>query len=239
MDLVEPYVLQNGLPFLVASGSSSSGDYGVSGIPHSFLIDAEGKLAWHGNPAGLSKGAVKKALKGAKRPKGDFLAVRIDEPVDARGEKARKLAEDGELAAALKEVAAILADESATGEQKQGAATVQSAVEAHVALLTGQAEQFIKDRDLGKALTILEALGKEFGASETGEKSRKRVEEIHSDPQLKAEMEAAKAWTRLQDQIRELKPAKARPKIEDFVKKYTGTKAADRARAMLGPGKSK
>ena len=52
---VEPYVDQMDLPFLVASGSSSGDAYGVTGIPHTFLIDAQGTLVWEGSPGDLSK----------------------------------------------------------------------------------------------------------------------------------------------------------------------------------------
>ena len=61
-ELVEPYVEQLDLNFTVAAGSKSSGAYGVTGIPHSVLIDAQGNVAWQGSPYELSKGVIKKAV---------------------------------------------------------------------------------------------------------------------------------------------------------------------------------
>ena len=227
------------LPFLVAAGSTSNGDYGVSGIPHTFLIDAQGVLVWEGHPGGLTKGEIKKALKGAKRPKVDHLSVRVDGEVDKRVEKARALAADGELASALKEINAILADEKATDPQRTGATTLKDAIDAHGKLLASQAEALVKARDVGRAITVLESLSKEFSSSEIGAEAKKRIGEIGSDEKLKAELEAAKALERLKDQIRPLKKDKAKPKIEDFVKKYQGTRAADRAANLLKSGSSK
>jgi hypothetical protein len=226
---VEPYVDQMDLPFLVAAGSTSGGVYGVSGIPHSFLIDAEGNLAWEGNPGDLSKGVIKKALKGAKRPKVDFLSVRIDGEVDGRLAKARELAADGELSEAMKEIESTLSDEKSDEGQKKAATALQGAIDAHAKLLASQVEKLLKSRDVERAIAVLEGLSKALPASEAGANARKRLDEIGSDVKLKGELEAAKALQRLKDQIRPLKKDKARPKIEEFVKKYAGTRAAERA----------
>ena len=31
--------------------SRSLEDYGISGIPHAFVVDRKGKITWHGHPA--------------------------------------------------------------------------------------------------------------------------------------------------------------------------------------------
>jgi hypothetical protein len=35
---------------IVGVGSESASDYGVTAIPHTFLIGRDGKLIWQGNP---------------------------------------------------------------------------------------------------------------------------------------------------------------------------------------------
>jgi hypothetical protein len=221
------------LPFLVAAGSTSNKAYGVEGIPHSFLIDAQGNLAWEGHPGGLSKGVVKKALKGARRPKVDYLSVRIDGEVDKRVQKARDLALDGDLSGASKEIDAILADERSTETQKTEATGLQSAIADHGQLLASQAEKLVKSKDVQRAILVFEGLSKEFGSSEIGASAKKRLGEIEGDKALQKELDAAKALERLKDLIRPLKKDKSKPKIEDFVKKYEGTRAADRAENLL------
>ncbi len=196
-------------------------------------------MAWQGYPGDLSKKVIKDALKGAKHPKADFLAVRYESQVDARVAKAHDLAGDGALSGALKEIDAILADAKASDEQKKDATAIKDAVDAHVKALSGQAEQFVKSRDVERAVKVLEALSKEFGSAEAGEKAKKRLDEISADPKLKTELDAAKALQRLKDQIRELKRDKSTPKIAEFVKKNQGTRAAERASLLLRTIKTK
>ena len=47
--------------------SSSLEDYGISGIPHAFVVDRKGKIAWYGHPAEPEmEKAVASALETAK-----------------------------------------------------------------------------------------------------------------------------------------------------------------------------
>jgi hypothetical protein len=66
--LVEGYVPKNGITYPIALGKY--GAYGVRGIPHACLIDPKGKVVWDGHPAGLPKGTIEGALKGARVPGG-------------------------------------------------------------------------------------------------------------------------------------------------------------------------
>lgn len=230
---VEPYVDQMDLPFLVASGSSSGDAYGVTGIPHTFLIDAQGTLVWEGSPGDLSKATIKKALKGAKRPKVDHLSVRMEGEVDKRVEKARDLAADGDLAPALKEIETILADPKSEEAQKKGATELKQAIEIHAQRLAAQAEKLLKAREVQRAVTVLEDVAAAMPGSEVGADAKKRLAAVASDEKLQAELDASKALDRLKDQIRPLKRDKAKPKIEEFIKKYQGTRAGDRAANLL------
>ncbi len=51
---VEPFVKQNQMIYPIGIGSDSDDIYGVTGIPHAYIIDKEGILVWQGHPmAGL------------------------------------------------------------------------------------------------------------------------------------------------------------------------------------------
>jgi thiol-disulfide isomerase/thioredoxin len=54
---VEPFLKQTPIKGVVGVGSDSGSDYGVTAIPHAFLIGRDGKLIWQGHPAeeGLEK----------------------------------------------------------------------------------------------------------------------------------------------------------------------------------------
>lgn len=61
--LVEPFVKQMNMEYLVASNSKIGQEFGVTGIPAAFLFGPDGKLIWDGHPAELDShlaAAVKK-----------------------------------------------------------------------------------------------------------------------------------------------------------------------------------
>lgn len=47
---VEGFAKEMKMNYSVGYGSTSGGDYGVTGIPHAFIIGADGKIAWDGHP---------------------------------------------------------------------------------------------------------------------------------------------------------------------------------------------
>ncbi len=63
LDEVQDFVKEQGMKYPIAVGCKSSGQYGVSGIPHAFVIGKDGKIAWEGHPmSGLDK-AIEAAIK--------------------------------------------------------------------------------------------------------------------------------------------------------------------------------
>src|SRR5262245_57135774 len=99
---VKPYIQRQDLPFIVGAASTAKASYGVRGIPQTFLIDADGKIAWQGHPMELTSATIKKALRGAKLPKNRALAFRGDADGPQAATKLEKLGRDGDIAAALK-----------------------------------------------------------------------------------------------------------------------------------------
>jgi hypothetical protein len=204
---------------IVGAQSSAGGSYGVSGIPHSFIIGPDGKVAWHGHPSEVNKSLLKTVLKGAKKPAGGMLGVKTTFTVDARVAKAQGLAGDGKLADALKELAAIEADAKSTEQQKTDAKAVRDAITRHAETLSASAENLIKARDVGKALTVLDTLSKELAAVDAGANAKKRIDAVKADKKLMEELEAAKAFDKLREQIKPLSSDKAKAKYEEFAKK--------------------
>jgi thiol-disulfide isomerase/thioredoxin len=53
---VEPFAKTMKMDYAVGGGSKTSGVYGVTGIPHAFIVDPSGTVAWEGHPmAGLDR----------------------------------------------------------------------------------------------------------------------------------------------------------------------------------------
>lgn len=60
------FIKQNRMTYPITIGAEIGGAYGVRGIPHIYVIDHEGKVAWHGHPSELEDSVIDKVL--AKAP---------------------------------------------------------------------------------------------------------------------------------------------------------------------------
>ena len=231
---VEPYIDQHGLQsIVVVAGSKSGSDYGVRAIPHSVLIDPEGNVAWRGNPRDLSTGKVKKLLRGAKpRPKDAFMAVK-SELDSASLSSAVAAAEEGKLSKALSSARTLAANPAATDSEKKDADALIGAIEEHVAFLRKQASQFVEQREMLKAVLVLDTLAGELKDTELGSKAAEAKQAILDDDTLERELEAAEALARADDTAAKRGRKKAAKKYEKVAEDFKGTKAADRARMIL------
>lgn len=237
-ETVEPYLQQNDFTHAIVGANSTAGSaYGVSGIPHSFLIAPDGTLAWHGHPSEVNKALLKTVLKGAKKPAGGMLGVKTDFKVDPRAAKAQSLMVDGKLADALRELAAIEADAKSTDAQKTDAKALRDAINRQAGNLATTAENLAKAKDVGRALSVYDTLAKELASIDAGVDAKKKADAIRADSKLMAEFEASKAFDKLKEQVKPLATDKQKGKYEEFAKKYAGTKAGDRAKAMARASK--
>lgn len=74
----EPWIEAKHVSYAYAydKGGKLAGKLGVSGIPHAFLVDPQGKIVWEGHPGSLSEAVVEKALAGAlPKPLFEFPAA--------------------------------------------------------------------------------------------------------------------------------------------------------------------
>lgn len=62
------FIARQGMRYGVAQSSLAAARYGISGIPHAFLVDAEGKIAWDGHPADLDSSTLDQVLAGTYKP---------------------------------------------------------------------------------------------------------------------------------------------------------------------------
>ncbi len=226
-----------GLTLPIAAGSNAKTGYGVRGIPSAALIGPDGKIVWTGHPGGLSKGVVKDALKGAKKRASGFLAIPAPNEVSSRLASAAKSMEAGDLAKARAAAHTVAEDANASENEREEAKGLVAAIDEHVALLNEQAEGFVKSLDLVRALLVYETLAKEFSGGEIGDTAKKRVDEIKKDEKLSKELDAAEAFDKVKAQTARLSTSKGRAKWEDFAEKFKGTRAGERAAAILRAGK--
>jgi len=69
-DTVDPWVEKNKpeYPIWIEDSGASAAAFKVTGIPHAFLIDADGKVVWDGHPAGLKDSRIEAVLANAVAP---------------------------------------------------------------------------------------------------------------------------------------------------------------------------
>jgi thiol-disulfide isomerase/thioredoxin len=48
---MDPFLTKRKVEYPIGLESVALDDYGITGIPHAFVIDANGKIAWHGHSA--------------------------------------------------------------------------------------------------------------------------------------------------------------------------------------------
>lgn len=231
--IVAPYVEQYDLPFLIGAASTTKSAYGVRGIPATFLIDADGKIAWQGHPMELTSATLKKVLRDVKLPKNRLLAYRGDVDGTPEQSKYEKLARNGELAAAFEEVEAVAANPKSTDDEKRAAEKAKTALNGYVDALEKEAARLIEVREVGAACALYESLAREFDGKATGASAKKRLAEIESDKALQQELEAAKELAAIKEQMRDIGVSKSKKRIEALIAKYVGTRASERALRLL------
>jgi hypothetical protein len=231
-DKVSGYVDKHGLSIRVASGSNGGGEFGVRGIPASALIDTKGEVVWFGHPSSLSSKRVKEALKGAKKPgKGGFLSMNLTTEYGGKLKKAAGNAEQGILGKALASVRALLADE--TFPEREEATALEAEITEFVSLLESQAAAFLESREVLTAQSIYASLAASLKGHPECAAADEGLEKIESDDKLQDEVKAAELLAKANAEVARRGRKKAAKKFESVVKKYPGTRAAERAEKFL------
>jgi hypothetical protein len=229
---VAEYVDQMGITVRVASGFSNVGAFKIPGYPSATIIGPDGKIAWFGDPRSLSAGTVKEALAGAKPRSSSFLAVVPSKAPSGKLAPIAKSMEQGKIGKAHASLRDIAGSDKSTAEEREDAKAFAAEIEAHVKLLNEQAEAYVASRNVVDALTVLEAVSKEFAGAELGTTAKARVDQIRKDPALSKELQAAESLEKLRSSVAKLASSKARDKYREFAEKHSGTRASDRARAL-------
>lgn len=227
------YVEKMGITLRTAAGFSAWGDWGVTGIPAAALIDPEGVITWAGHPGELSSGKVKDALKGAKGGSGGFLGFSVARELDGKLKGAVKSAADGKLGKAHADALALAIDETLEQALRDEAQGFADEVLAYATLLRNQGEAMISKRLVLEGLEVFEALEGALKGMELQAEVSKRLAEIANDKELQTELEAAEALQKALEAAEKRGMKKALSKFEAVVKKYPGTKAADRAQKKI------
>ena len=237
---VERFAKQMGMIYAIGGGSNSGTAYGVRGIPHAFIVDPSGKVAWEGHPAGGLDAALEAQLKKTPpvlvSPKARAEALAAVE----RAEKALAAEKHAEAAAILAKVPK-LDDPEAT--KRADAVRTALADATAKALADGLAQAEAKQ--YAEAVQNLERAAAMAPGSEPARQAEAKLADLKKDPEIGAQIEKARRESQAAAMLRDVlegadrKPPLALLKgLEQVAAKFPDTEAgrtaADRAKAMRG-----
>jgi peroxiredoxin len=213
----EPWIKSKGVKYAYAydKGGKLTGKLGVEGIPHAFLIDADGKIAWEGHPGELTDEILTSALAGAlPKPLFDFP------PSAAPVTKA--LAKHS-YSAALSEAAKL--------SDADGGPELKKVIEGMVASRVTRMKSALKDGDFLSAQEIASGSKKDFEGLPEASEPDKVLSEIKSNKDAERVISAQKKIRAIQDQkiTRKKDMEKAIADLDKISKDLKGTYAAKEA----------
>lgn len=137
------FIKSKQITYIISVGKDIGTGWGVSGIPHVFLVDAEGKVAWSGHPGSLDDALVAKLVKSAKPP--GPPAPRFEKAAAApKVAKAEAAASAGKVGAAIKDL-----EKLAESKKEDESAAAKSALDVITAWRAGQDAEIDKLKTSG------------------------------------------------------------------------------------------
>lgn len=224
---LDAFIKTKNIPYIISVGADIGDAYGVSGIPHVFVIDPDGKVAWHGHPAGLQESTITALLKNVRMsasPSPRFAKPATVEKV-ARVEASIAA---GKVGAGVKALEKLADDKDAAT-----ASSAKASLETIAAWKKKVDDEIAKQRQTGDVYSAAE-LAASVAASYAGHDEAKayqtQVAEMKKDPGYAAgkeyqKLDAAPAEARKDPRFTKL--------VEAFLKKYDSGYYADQARALI------
>jgi hypothetical protein len=207
-------------PIVIEDGDSA-GAFGIGGFPSSFLIDADGKIAWSGHPASIQEAEIERLLQD----------VRLVPELPRKFAAVQKSMEKGDYAGARKSLDGQLAGTTLSDEERKAAEEAVKWIDDRGAGLLSSAEADGKRGDWFAASETLNRVIDSFKGLEPAAKAKETLDGILKDKDRKREVEAGEVYEKTRTKAKALKPEQAAQMMRAVAKKYEGTKAAEKATA--------
>jgi thiol-disulfide isomerase/thioredoxin len=235
---VEPFAKEMKMVYPVGCGSQAGSAYGVRGIPHAFIIDPSGNVAWEGHPmAGLDK-ALEAQL--AKTPP-VMMSAQDKAAAMAVLEKAEAATKQGQYAVA----AALLAKLSRANDDPEVKARFEAAGKAladrAAACLEDGRKKMVAKEYLDASVALSEAQAVAPG-SEQATQAEALLKVLMEDPKAKAAIEQGRRERDADNLAAEIEkrgdrdPAAILKGLDDLATRFPDTKAgkaaAEKARVL-------
>jgi peroxiredoxin len=210
-------------PVILESGDMSKSWGLAKGFPTTYVVAADGKIAWKGNWADKALDKITMLLpKARKSPR-----------LPARFAAAGEAAEAGKLAEARKPLAAELKAGTLSAEEKPLVEKMIAWIDAKVG---EQLDAAVAAANAGKfyeADLEFERLAKDFGDDELGKKAAEGRRQLRADPARVKEIDAWRALVAAQEKAKDLIASRAIALYKDVAKKFKDTEAAKKAAELI------
>lgn len=223
---VDAFIKTKSIPYIISIGADIGDAYGVSGIPHVFVIDPDGKVAWHGHPASMKENILTALLKNvhiAPSPTPSFAKPAAVEKV-ARLEASIAA---GKVGAGIKALEKLAEDKDAAT-----AASAKTSLETINSWKTKVDEEITKKRQAGDVYSAAElaaSVAANYAGHDEGKTYQSLATELKKDPGYNAGKEFQKLVAIPAEARKDPRFAKM---VEAFLKKNDTGYYADQARTL-------
>jgi hypothetical protein len=208
----------------------------VTGIPHTFILDPDGTVVWHGHPANID-GALAAAFQ--KTPP-RLVDAKVLADAMAAADKIEAALRDGGHASAIKLLATIPPDARKDQKMADRLAAIEKQFEDYANKSLAEIDPLVQDKKYVEAAGKLSDLTRALGTLPSGVAAKKRLAELMANPEAKAQFEAAQRAKAAEEELAVAKRLKADGKAEQAYLKFksvassfAGTPAGDAAKAEV------
>ena len=238
---VEPFAREMKMDYAVGGGSKTSGVYGVRGIPHAFIVDPSGTVAWEGHPmAGLDR-ALEEQLKKTPPSK---MAPRDQAAALALLDLVTKALEKQDFAGAA-ELLAKIPNADDDPAVKKGADEARRVLAEVAAKDLAEAEARIEAKEYYEASVALERVPRLAPGSEEARRAEAKRTELMGDEKIRPVIEQGRRERRAADMLaaigkgeKNMTPERLLKELGDLADKFPDTKAGQAAAARAAEMKA-
>lgn len=223
---LEGFIKKKNIPYLISVGGDIGDAYGVNGIPHVFVIDPDGKVAWQGHPAELQESVITNALKNVRlsaSPAPRFAKPATSEKV-ARVEAGIAM---GKVGAGVK-LLEKLSDDKDAGTASAAKATLE-AIATWKAKIDGEIAKQKETGDVYGAAELAGSVAVSYAGHDEGKAYQAQAGELKKDPGYAAGKEFQKLTAIPAEARKDPRFAKM---VEGFLKKFPAGYYAEQARSL-------
>jgi thiol-disulfide isomerase/thioredoxin len=211
-------------------------EWGVDSIPRTFIIGPQGDVLWTGHPARIDQALVD----AFKNHPPQLVDPKVLADANAAADKIDAALKDNAHASAIKLLAAVPPDARKDAAFNDRLAQIEKGFDAFATKSLAEIDPLVADKKYVEAAGKLQDLAKALGSLPAGADAKKRLSELMSNREAKAQFDAAQKAKAAGDELAiakrlasEKKHEQAYPRFKQIVASFPTTPAATEAKAAI------